>query len=153
MILGDDEAEYWLVHFTLAEMLKFCLKYPIGQLSKVSASTLPSPSTIIKAACTVEVHQMTPEDKKIKKQLTTWWWRHRRQWRHHGIFHFCTSLLTLLDSPTGAFMRSYYIQIPDLPLNTYLCEYFDVHFSPIFMQWNNMDFVSYWHVNIIFVSK
>ena len=33
IVLGDDEEECWLVRFTLTKMLKFCLNYPIGQLS------------------------------------------------------------------------------------------------------------------------
>ena len=46
MLLSDDEAECWLVHYILTKMLKFCLEYPIDQLSKVSASALLSLSTI-----------------------------------------------------------------------------------------------------------
>ena len=46
MVLGDYDAECLLVHFIVTKMLKFCLKYPIGQLSKVSASALHSPSTV-----------------------------------------------------------------------------------------------------------
>ena len=33
--------------FTLTKMFKFCLNYPLGQLSKFSTSALSAPSTVI----------------------------------------------------------------------------------------------------------
>ena len=40
-VLGDDEADCWLVRFTLTKMLKFCLNYSIGQLSSFPLPPYP----------------------------------------------------------------------------------------------------------------
>ena len=95
IVLGDDETECWLVHFTFTKMLKFCLNYPIIELC---GFPLPSDPRQALSILRIKIREITYGD--TSRGDIIWFKRPRTLATMDCLFywgHFTSYSFTLLN--------------------------------------------------------